>query len=56
MRIIALGSSLVKTTKITAFICVNLQSETTAGNKRQKDKGHQNFQNSRMEIIREANG
>ena len=50
------GSSLVKTTKITAFTCINLRGETTADSSRQIDKGHKNFQNSRMEILRAANG
>ena len=47
---------MVKTTKITAFTCINLQGETTAGSSRQVDKGHKNFQNSHMEILRAANG
>ena len=55
MRIIASGSSLVKTTKITAFTCINLQGETTAGSSRQVDKGHKNFHNSRLEILSKAN-
>ena len=46
---------MLKTTEITTFTCINLQSETTAGSSQQVGKRHKNFHDSRLEILKEAN-
>ena len=49
-------SKVVQTTKVTAYSSFNLRGKTTAGSSRQVGKGHKDFQNSRLEILRAANG
>ena len=48
-------TSVLETTEISAFTCINIQSETTASSSQQTCKRDKNFHNSRVEILKEAN-
>ena len=48
-------SKVVQTTKVTAYTNFNLRGETTAGSSRQVGNGKEDFENSRLEILRAAN-
>ena len=47
-------SSLLETTEITTLSSINIQSETTADSSQQVGKGDKNFQDSRLEVLKEA--
>ena len=46
---------MVQITKVTAYTNLNIQSKTTASSSRQTGERHKDFQNSRLEVLREAN-
>ena len=49
-------SKVVQTTKVTAYSNINLRGKPTAGSSQQIREEPEDFQNSRLEILRAANG
>ena len=48
-------SKVVHTTKVTAYTNLKLRGKTTASSSRQVGNGHEDFQSSRLEVLRAAN-